>query len=70
MVQLFIRFLFVISGAIASWFVARDALHFPIIQMVIAVLLFTFLILSIAFWPQIKNGLQYLSGKHKNRLKK
>ncbi len=63
MLQLFIRFLFVIAGSITSWFVAHDALHFPIVQMVIAVLLFTLLVLSIAFWPQIKNGFSYISQK-------
>ena len=49
----FIRILLLISGSIASWFVARNSLNFQIVQMVIAVLLFTFAILLIAFWANL-----------------
>ncbi|MFT4058054.1 MAG: hypothetical protein QM652_00740 [Legionella sp.] len=49
-----IRALLVISGSITSWFVAQDALNFAIVQMVIAVLLFTLVIFIIAFWPLVK----------------
>ncbi|ARG97877.1 hypothetical protein B6N58_09520 [Legionella micdadei] len=46
-----VRVLFVIAGSITSLFVSRDALNFSIFQMVIAVLLFTILVIIIAFWP-------------------
>ncbi|MCA0404319.1 MAG: hypothetical protein LCH30_11120 [Proteobacteria bacterium] len=48
------RILFSFSGSIASFFVAKDALNFPIIQMVVSVLLFTILVFTIAFWPNLK----------------
>ncbi|KTD41338.1 hypothetical protein Lpar_2655 [Legionella parisiensis] len=51
----FLRLLFVISGAIASWFVGREELRFPVVQMVIAVILFTLIISAIAFWPELKS---------------
>lgn len=63
MLQWLLRLLLVISGSIASWFVARDALNFPIVQMVIAVVLFTLLIGIIAFWPELKNWLQRIRKK-------
>lgn len=44
----------VIAGFITGLFVERDALNFEIIKMVVAVLLFTFLVLLIAFWPMLK----------------
>lgn len=48
------RILFAISGGIASFFVAKDALNFPIIQMVVSVILFTLLVFTLAFWPNLK----------------
>ena len=54
MLEWTVRILLVISGSIGSWFVARDALNFAIVQMVIAVLLFTIMVLIAAFWPNIK----------------
>lgn len=62
--QWIVRGLLVISGAIASWFVARDALNFAVIQMVIAVLLFTALVAIAAFWPTLKNWLKRLRKNH------
>ena len=55
MLQWIIRALFVVSGSISSWFVAKDALNFEIVQMVISVLLFTIAIAILAFWPTIKS---------------
>ncbi|STY29278.1 Uncharacterised protein [Legionella wadsworthii] len=63
MLQWLLRLLLVISGSIASWFVARDELNFPIVQMVIAVVLFTLFISIIAFWPELKNWLQRIRKK-------
>jgi hypothetical protein len=55
MLDWIVRLLLVVSGSIASWFVARDALNFAIFQMVIAVLLFTSIIIIAAFWSALKN---------------
>lgn len=49
-----IRLLLVVAGFIASFFVARDALNFDVIQMVIAVVLFTIICAIMAFWSEIK----------------
>ncbi|WP_058535206.1 hypothetical protein [Legionella saoudiensis] len=59
MVEWIIKLLLVISGSVASWFVARDALNFAIVQMVIAVLLFTVVIFIAAFWSTIRNWLKH-----------
>ncbi|VEB37442.1 hypothetical protein [Legionella cherrii] len=64
MFQWFFRLLLVISGSIASWFVARDELKFPIVQMVIAVILFTLFIGMIAFWPELKNWFKRIRKDH------
>jgi len=52
------RLLLVIAGYIASYFVARDALHFDIVQMVVAMLLFTIFVFIIAFWPTVKGWIK------------
>ncbi|KTC90277.1 hypothetical protein OQJ18_04655 [Fluoribacter dumoffii] len=62
MFQLLLRLLLVISGSIAGWFIARDELKFPIIQMVIAVILFTLVIVIIAFWPELKKLIKRKKG--------
>lgn len=54
-----IRLLLVMAGSIASWFVARDALNFAIVQMVIAVILFTIVIFIAAFWSSLKNWFKH-----------
>lgn len=64
MIQLFLRLLLVVSGSIASWFVAHDELKFPIVQMVIAVILFTLIIGIIAFWSELKGWFKRI---HKDR---
>lgn len=48
-----IRILLIIAGFIASFFVARDALNFDVVQMIVAVILFTSVITVIAFWPML-----------------
>lgn len=55
MLDWIVRLLLVVSGSLASWFVARDALNFAVVQMVIAVLLFTLVIFIAAFWSTLKN---------------
>lgn len=54
MIQWIVRLLLAVSSIIAGWFVAQDALNFAIVQMVVAVLLFTCVVLAVAFWPDIK----------------
>jgi len=53
-----VRALLVFAGSITSWFVARDALNFDVIQMVVAVILFTIFVAIAAFWPLIKDWFQ------------
>lgn len=48
-----VRIFFVIAGFITSFFVTRDALNFDVIQMVIAIILFTSIIAIIAFWSML-----------------
>ena len=64
MIQLFLRLIVVISGSIASWFVAHDELKFPIVQMVTAVILFTLVIIIIAFWPELKSWYKRVRNKN------
>lgn len=59
MVEWIIKLLLVISGSVASWFVARDALNFAIVEMVIAVLLFTIIVFIAAFWSTIRNWFKH-----------
>ncbi len=54
----------VVAGLITSCFIARDALNFEIIKMVIAVLLFTLTVLIIAFWPTLKKWFMRMRKKH------
>ena len=63
MIGWIVRILFVLAGAITSWFVAEDALNFEIIQTVIAVLLFTVAVFIIVFRPVIKNWFRALRKK-------
>lgn len=54
------RILLVVSGFIASLFVARDALNFGLVQMTIAVLLFTLFVAFLAFWPMLKEWIKII----------
>jgi hypothetical protein len=54
MLNLLARILLLMAGSITSFFIADDALNYKIIQMAIAVLLFTLLILIAAFWHNIQ----------------
>ncbi len=45
------RALLILAGIVASWFWAKDALNFGVIQMIVAVLLFMLVIFVLAFWP-------------------
>ena len=48
-----VRILFIVSGFITSFFVSRDELNFDFIQMVVAILLFTLIILIFSFWGSL-----------------
>lgn len=67
---LIIRILVVFAGFIASWFVARDALNFEIVQMVVVVILFTIAVAIGAFWPILKNFFKKTVKKRKHLSKK
>jgi hypothetical protein len=46
------RGLLIITGFVASWFVARDAPQFGLVQMAVALLLLVFVVWVLAFWPE------------------
>ena len=48
----------VIAAVIAGWFVARDAVNFSIIQMVVGLLLITALVAVAACWELIADRLK------------
>jgi len=60
----FARVLLILAGFITSWFVARDALNFGIIQMLMAVFLFTLIVAIIAFWPTLKTWFIHIKKKY------
>jgi hypothetical protein len=52
MIGWIVRGLLAAGGILAGWFVTRNAPNFGVIQMVMALLLLTFVVAVIAFWPQ------------------
>jgi ABC-type uncharacterized transport system permease subunit len=50
MLNFIIRPIMILAAAIAGYFVARDAVNFTIIQMVVALFLITVLVALAAFW--------------------
>jgi hypothetical protein len=46
------RGLLIAAGFVASWFVARDAPQFGLVQMAVALLLLVFVVWVLAFWPE------------------
>lgn len=65
MLGLIVRILMVVAGSITSWFVARDALDFSIIQMVVAVSLFTFVVMIAAFWQELSGIFKRILTRYK-----
>jgi hypothetical protein len=55
-----VRALLVAGNLVAGWFVARDALNFPIFSFVIAMLLFVSLVALLAFWSEIVRIFRHL----------
>jgi len=60
-----VRLLLIAGNLVASWFVARDALNFPVISFVAALFLFFSLVALLAFWPTIVRLFLDLFGIHK-----
>jgi len=50
-VGLLVRLLLFVAGAIAGWFVAKDAINFISVQITAALLLFLAFAALLAFWP-------------------
>ncbi len=56
------RLLLVVGGLIASWFVARDALNFPVVSALVAMFLFVGLVALLAFRQTIVRRFRELLG--------
>jgi hypothetical protein len=52
MISWAIRGLLIVSGFLASWFVAKDAPQFGIMQMAVTLILIVFIVAIVAFWPE------------------
>lgn len=48
--------LMLLAAPITALFVSRDALNFDVIQVIVAVTMFTALVAALAFWPKSKAG--------------
>jgi hypothetical protein len=62
---LIVRILLIAGGFVASWLVARDALHFPVLSFIAALILFVGLAAILAFWPTIVRVFRELLGMNK-----
>ncbi|SCX92717.1 hypothetical protein [Microvirga guangxiensis] len=51
MISWVVRLLLIAASVVTSWFVAKDAVNFGIIQMMVALLLLTLVVAIFAFWP-------------------
>jgi hypothetical protein len=51
MISWIVRGLLAAGGVVAGLFVAKDAPNFGVVQMVMALMLLTFVVAVIAFWP-------------------
>ena len=58
MIGWIVRALLVLAGFVTSLFVTRDALNFSVIQMVVAISLFTIAIAIAAFWPMLMDWIK------------
>ena len=57
MLNLIIRPIMILAAFIASYFVARNAVNFTIVQMVVALLLITGFVAVAAFWEFLADRL-------------
>ena len=51
MISWIVRFLMIAAGVVTSWFVAKDAVNFGVIQLMVALMLLTLIVAVLAFWP-------------------
>jgi len=47
-----VRGLLIVAGFLASWFVAKDAPQFGLMQMAVSLLLLVLVLWVLAFWPE------------------
>jgi hypothetical protein len=47
-----VRGVLIVAGSVTSWFVAKDAPNFEIVQMAVALLLIALVVFVLAFWPE------------------
>jgi formate hydrogenlyase subunit 3/multisubunit Na+/H+ antiporter MnhD subunit len=59
------RGLLIVAGFVASWFVAKDAPQFGLVQMAVGLLLLILVVSVLAFWPE--RWTHILSRVHKPR---
>ena len=59
------RVLLIGAGFVASWFVAKDAPQFGVMQMAVVTLLLVGIVAVLAFWPE--RWTHILSRLHKSR---
>ena len=60
-----VRGLLIVAGFVASWFVAKDAPQFGLVQMAAAIILFVLVLWVLAFWPERWTNL--VSRLHRSR---
>jgi hypothetical protein len=60
-----VRGLVVVAGFITSWFVAKDAPQFGILQMAVVLLLVVLVVAVLAFWPE--RWTHFLNRVHRRR---
>lgn len=60
-----VRVLLIAGDLVASWFVARNAINFPIMSLAAALFLFACLVALLAFWPTIVQLFRNLIGTDK-----
>jgi len=52
MIGWIVRILMIAAGVLTGWFVAKDAPIFGVAQVMVALLLLTFIVAILAFWPR------------------
>ena len=62
MISWIVRGLLAGGGVVAGWFVAEDAPNFGVVQMMMALILLTFVVAVLAFWPALGFGSGCIGG--------
>jgi hypothetical protein len=60
-----VRVLLIAGDLVAGWFVASNAINFPIISLAAALFLFACLVALVAFWPTVVQLFRKLIGTGK-----